>query len=176
MVVVRTQRRRTSAAALVIALACGCSDSGPGLDPLCNGVDRSVAATSRQPIASDPEHVGTYPATANSGGGYFYDRVLEYRVWFDTDRGDRFRAFAQFETADSWSRENAAGAPVLALVHQVERVLGPKEDGTYVAVRAPCNAEWRVEWLTGAQRGPTSIEQFLANPRPQRTAPDAERR
>ena len=32
------------------------------------------------PPAAYPEKVGTYPALCHSGGGYFYDDVLEYRV------------------------------------------------------------------------------------------------
>lgn len=33
------------------------------------------------PVAVDEKMVGEYPAEAKSGGGYFYDDVLEYRVW-----------------------------------------------------------------------------------------------
>jgi len=29
----------------------------------------------------NPNKVGTYPALAKSGAGYFYDEILEYRVW-----------------------------------------------------------------------------------------------
>lgn len=36
---------------------------------------------SHYPAAIDSALVGTYPAHTKSGGGYFYDDVLEYRVW-----------------------------------------------------------------------------------------------
>ena len=44
--------------------------------------DRAVAEPSAFPVAIDPARVGTYPADTKSGAGYFYDDVLEYRVWF----------------------------------------------------------------------------------------------
>ena len=42
--------------------------------------DKSVGP-SDFPLAVDPERVGSYPVDAKSGAGYFYDDVLEYRVW-----------------------------------------------------------------------------------------------
>ena len=39
------------------------------------------------PDAVDPDKVGTYPARAFGGGGYVWDEVLEYRVWFCPARG-----------------------------------------------------------------------------------------
>lgn len=158
-------------AALVFVLAAACADSGARLGPLCEQADRSVSGPSAHPTVSDPALVGSYDARANAGGGYFWDRVLEYRVWFDTDRGDRFRAFARCEDAEAWAREFQPSPPVLALVHQVESVRGPTEEGAYEIVREPRNAEWHVAWLAGTQRGPSSIAEFLANPRPIRTTP-----
>jgi hypothetical protein len=35
----------------------------------------------KYPDVKEPEKVGTYPAEAKSGGGIFYDDILEYRVW-----------------------------------------------------------------------------------------------
>jgi len=66
---------------------------------------------SKFPIAIDPSRVGKYPSTAKSGAGYFYDDVLEYRVWLHPERGavplngrnDYFVAFAQYESAKSFS-------------------------------------------------------------------------
>ncbi|VDH00110.1 Uncharacterised protein [Helicobacter pametensis] len=54
------------------------------------------------PSAAYPEKVGIYPAHCHSGSGYFYDDVLEYRVWCHPERGvpdlyegdDYFHAFA----------------------------------------------------------------------------------
>lgn len=36
---------------------------------------------SKYPHGKDPSLVGTYAASAKSGGGYVWDDVLEYRVW-----------------------------------------------------------------------------------------------
>ncbi len=33
------------------------------------------------PFVKDVDLVGSYPALVNSGGGYVWDEVLEYRVW-----------------------------------------------------------------------------------------------
>jgi hypothetical protein len=59
------------------------------------------------PKPIDEDMVGEYPATVKAGGGFFYDEVLEYRVWcyphegakdeFDGD--DYYFAFASFEAA-----------------------------------------------------------------------------
>jgi len=40
------------------------------------------------PKVKDKELVGSYPASVMSGGGYFCDEVLEYRVWCSTHDGD----------------------------------------------------------------------------------------
>jgi putative acetyltransferase len=44
--------------------------------------DHSVSPTSAYPLAIDLTRVGKYPSETKSGAGYFYDDVLEYRVWF----------------------------------------------------------------------------------------------
>ena len=49
--------------------------------------DRTVSPTSAYPVAVDPSKVGTYPPDTKSGAGYFYDNVLEYRVWLHPDNG-----------------------------------------------------------------------------------------
>jgi hypothetical protein len=64
------------------------------------------------PAAVDPALVGEYPALAKSGGGYFFDDVLEYRVWCcpgpgeaeeaneeENDGSDYYYAFATYEEA-----------------------------------------------------------------------------
>jgi hypothetical protein len=78
--------------------------------PACDGdigafspshIDRTLSA-SRYPPAIDPALVGTYAGVAKSGAGYFYDDVLEYRVWLHPEKGaaplagdkDYFAAFA----------------------------------------------------------------------------------
>jgi putative acetyltransferase len=39
------------------------------------------------PKAKDPNLVGEYPALVNSGGGYVWGDVLEYRVWCNPENG-----------------------------------------------------------------------------------------
>jgi hypothetical protein len=65
------------------------------------------------PEASDPARVGSYSAAASAGGGYVWDEVLEYRVWFSPTRGaddladgnEYYFAFATFAEALAASRE-----------------------------------------------------------------------
>ena len=49
--------------------------------------DRTISGKSLYPLAVNPERVGTYSPDTHSGGGYFYDDVLEYRVWLNPKRG-----------------------------------------------------------------------------------------
>src|SRR5690625_5372120 len=66
---------------------------------------------SNYPLVVDPAKVGEYPAEAKSGGGYFYDEVLEYRVWCrpwlgapDEFNGDvYYYAFDSFEAAKAFT-------------------------------------------------------------------------
>jgi hypothetical protein len=56
----------------------------------CNGrqasqaarADNSASSPSAYPLAVEFNRVGKYPSETKSGAGYFYDDVLEYRVWF----------------------------------------------------------------------------------------------
>jgi len=68
------------------------------------------------PAVFDPDLVGTYPATAKSGGGYVWDEVLEYRVWCHPERGapdeadgsDYYYPFASYEGPPSSPQEQKA--------------------------------------------------------------------
>lgn len=51
------------------------------------GADRTVSVSSAYPTAIAPATVGSYPGSVKSGAGYFYDEVLEYRVWLHPERG-----------------------------------------------------------------------------------------
>lgn len=123
---------------------------------------------SRYPHAFYPDKVGKYSALAGSGGGYFWDEVLEYRVWLHPEAGaedlhdgdDYFHAFATFEDAERFSRQTPGSEPPLVLVRQWEHVNEP-EPGVFVHVTEERVTEWNVEWLEGTKRGPDSIEQFL---------------
>lgn len=80
------------------------------------------------PDVLDASLVGTYSASANAGGGYVWDEVLEYRVWCHPERGapdeadgsDYFYAFATYAEAEECSRQTAGAEEPLALILQRE--------------------------------------------------------
>ncbi|MCR9246498.1 MAG: GCN5 family acetyltransferase [bacterium] len=134
---------------IAAASACGKETNETSLPP------------SEYPVAVDPAKVGSYPARAKSGGGYFYDEVLEYRVWVDsTTAGDTFRAFPTFEQAKEYSDRTANAEAPLALVLQREHVNEP-EKGRFEHKKDNRITEWLVEWLADNRRGPDSIAEFL---------------
>ncbi|WP_265595955.1 GCN5 family acetyltransferase [Verrucomicrobium sp. BvORR106] len=145
----------------------GCG--GDGQIPSTPGHDQSVSGISEHPLAVVAAKVGTYPALVKSGAGYFYDDVLEYRVWMHPERGapsldeeggDYFVAFAQYEKALAFSKASPGAEEPLVLVRQMEYINEP-EEGVYEAAKDERLTEWRVEWLEGSKRQPDSIEKFL---------------
>lgn len=133
-------------------------------------IDRGVSGASRFPIAIDPSRVGTFPGTTKSGAGFFYDEVLEYRVWLHPERGaprlagdaDYYAAFARYESALEYSARTKGAEEPLALVRQREHVNEPTP-GTFSWEKTERITEWQVEWLKGSLRGPNSIADFLAS-------------
>lgn len=129
---------------------------------------------SSHPIAVDPDLVGEYPALTKSGGGYFYDDVLEYRVWVHPHAGgedlhdgdDYYYAFATFEDARECSDTTPGAEPPLVLVRQRECISEPTP-GVFEHVVAERITEWRVEWLADSKRTATSIADFLESRAPQ---------
>jgi len=121
------------------------------------------------PKVIDPDLVGEYPAMAKAGGGYFFDEVLEYRVWFcvadgspDTaDGDDYYYAFGSHEEALDFSRAHDGAGEPLALIRQREWVNEPKP-GHFVHVKGERIAEWKTEWLSRGARQPGAIESFIA--------------
>lgn len=121
------------------------------------------------PAALDPDRVGTYPAIAESGGGYVWDAVLEYRVWCHPERGapdeadgdDYFRAFADCGEAAAFAAATAGAEAPLALVLQREYIDEP-EPGRYVHVRAERITEWPVAFLIRPARTERTIPDFFA--------------
>lgn len=107
----------------VCVLAFGCSDSKKDLAP-----DRTVVTSSQYPPAVDLSKVGSYPALTKSGAGYFYDDVLEYRVWIHPKGGgdDYYRAFASYEPALQFSKSTTGAEEPLVLVRQKKRVNEPE--------------------------------------------------
>jgi putative acetyltransferase len=121
------------------------------------------------PQVLDPNLVGTYPATAKSGGGYVWDEVLEYRVWCHPERGapdeadgsDYYYAFATIEEALECAGEIPGSEEPLALVLQREHIneLNP---GEYEHVFVERITEWPVSFLTRPRRTSRTIPDFLA--------------
>jgi hypothetical protein len=148
------------------ALVCACSRQTP-----------FPSAASRYPIAVDLTKVGKYPAATKSGGGYFYDEVLEYRVWVHPGGDDTYRAFATFEEAEQFSKRTTGAEEPLVLVLQRESINEPAPD-TYEHVKGDRVTEWQVAWLAGNKRGPDSIAEFLREKakarEPQDTPADAD--
>lgn len=120
------------------------------------------------PPAVDPDMVGKYPALTKSGGGFFYDDVLEYRVWCHPKAGapderngeDYFFAFANYEDALACAKATPGAEEPLVLVRQAEHVDEP-EPGVFIHVKTERITEWRVEWLATSKRQPTSIPDML---------------
>ena len=115
------------------------------------------------PTAIDPSRVGTYPATARTGGGYVWDEVLEYRVWCHPPDGgdDYFYAFATYPEALACSRRTSGADEPLALIRQDEYIDEP-QPGVYVHVQTPRVTEWPVEFLDRPRRTSRTIPDFLA--------------
>jgi hypothetical protein len=120
------------------------------------------------PKAVEAEKVGEYPALAKSGAGYFYDDVLEYRVWCHPERGapdefegeDYYYAFEAYEEALAFSEATPGCEPPLVLIRQLEWINEP-EPGTFIHEKGERIAEWQVQWLAAGKRQRDSIPAFL---------------
>lgn len=121
----------------------------------------SSTISSNYPLADEPEKVGAFPAEVSSGGGYFFDKVLEYRVWVrNKDRSLDIYSFATYEEALRFRNQSEGAEFPLALVYQAEYIAEP-EVGEFVHIKQPRMAEWQVKWLLGNRRNETSIDNFL---------------
>jgi len=131
--------------------------------PGCSRAATSEAPRSAYPIPVEPARVGSYPALTKSGGGYFYDEVLEYRVWVHPESGgdDLMNSFKTFEDAEAFSRKTKGAEPPLVLVRQREWLDEPSK-GVFERKSGERLTEWQVPWLArGARQGDT-IDKFLA--------------
>ena len=121
------------------------------------------------PAVLDPDLVGTYPASARSGGGYVWDEVLEYRVWCHPERGapdeadgsDYYYPFASHEEAAGFAATTEGAEQPIALVLQREFIDEPAP-GQYLHVREERITEWPVAFLTRPRRDERTIPDFLA--------------
>ncbi len=161
---------------LCVALSlAGCTPRSPAGLALVQ-TDRSITGHSSYPAAVNPSRVGSYVIEAGNGVGYFYDDVLEYRVWLHPEKGavpwngkkDYFVAFAEYEPAAVFSTKTKGAEKPLVLIRQLEWIDEP-QPGHYVPKKSERLAEWDVSWLAGSQRKAGSIDEFLLHPRPIRT-------
>ncbi|WP_158825195.1 GCN5 family acetyltransferase [Mucilaginibacter lacusdianchii] len=124
---------------------------------------------SNYPQVKDTNLIGTYPALVNSGGGYVWDDVLEYRVWCHPDNGapdiedgnDYYYVFENYEDALTFSKENIGAELPIALVLQNEYIDEP-EDGQYIHIKEHRLTEWPVDLLTRPKRSMDTIPNFLS--------------
>jgi hypothetical protein len=120
--------------------------------------------TSAYPLAIDAEKVGSYPALTKSGAGYFYDEVLEYRVWINVPEGDDYyKAFARYEDALEFSKNTEGAEEPLVLILQKQWIDEP-EPGKFFVRTEDRITEWRVEWLSNGKREPGAIRKIRCRP------------
>ncbi len=146
-------------ASLSLALS-ACSDSK---EPEATETSTTPNDASQYPPAVDAAKVGSYPAMSESGRGYFYDEVLEYRVWFHAANGgdDDYRAFATYAEAMAFFKTQPRAEPPLVLVRQREWIEEPAPD-RFERREGERITEWRTEWLfLNTKRAEDSIERFL---------------
>ena len=121
------------------------------------------------PDAIDPDRVGSYPAVAKAGGGYVWDAVLEYRVWFHPERGaedledgnDYYFVFGTYSEALECFQSKKGAEEPLALILQ-EEYIDESEAGQYTHVREQRIAEWPVTFLSRPKRTANTIPNFLS--------------
>jgi hypothetical protein len=121
------------------------------------------------PKVLDPARVGTYAASAKSGGGYVWDEVLEYRVWCHPERGaedlaegsDYYYTFETYAEAQDFSSATQGAEKPLALVLQREYIDEPKP-GEYTHKKEERITEWPVDFLTRPRRTSETIPAFLS--------------
>lgn len=124
---------------------------------------------SKYPAVKNPDLVGNYAGFANSGGGYVWDDVLEYRVWCHPERGapdladgdDYYYTFATYEEALEFSESNTGAEDPLALILQEEYIDEP-ELGHYIHKKETRITEWNVEFLSRPRRNQNTIPDFLS--------------
>jgi len=117
----------------------------------------------KYPDAKNKSKVGSYSALVFSGGGYFYDEILEYRVWVRPQNGDEvhFYAYADYEMALDYAQKTEGAEDPLVLVLQKTYIDEPTK-GNLIIVKEDRITEWRVEWLLEGKGGEGVLEAFIA--------------
>jgi len=146
---------------ICLALCSGLACSSGAPKPSSTASPKPTIA-SAYPVAVDINKVGTYPAWTRSGAGYFYDEVLEYRVWMNPPGGgdDYYKAFATYEESLAFAQRTAGAEEPLALVLQREWIDEP-QPGKYVRKNEERLTEWKLEWLARGKRSPEAIDRFM---------------
>jgi hypothetical protein len=124
---------------------------------------------SKYPLVKDLSLVGTYDALVNSGGGYVWDEVLEYRVWCHPENGapdiedgnDYYYTFENYEEASEFSKSTQGAEKPLALILQEEYISEP-EAGKYIHMKEKRLTEWPVEFLSRPRRNINTIPNFMS--------------
>jgi len=123
---------------------------------------------SKYPKVVDEKLVGKYSALAKSGAGYFFDDVLEYRVWCYPRDGAKdhydgdvyYHPFSNYEEALSFSESTTGAGEPLVLIKQLEWVNEP-EEGVFIHEKGERIAEWLPAWLSRGVRIEGDIEKFI---------------
>ena len=121
------------------------------------------------PEVSQKEKIGDYPALVNSGGGFVWDEVLEYRVWCHPENGapdiengnDYYYVFDNYDDALRYSEQNDGTEKPLALILQKEYIDEPEPE-IYRHVKEERITEWPVEFLNRPKRNDNTIPNFLS--------------
>lgn len=124
---------------------------------------------SKYPSVFDEVMVGKYPTSVGAGAVFFYDDVLEYRVWChphdgapdEFDGNDYYHYFSSYEEALAFSKNNPGTEEPLVLVHQYEWI-NEIEPNKYVHEKGERLTEWSVEHLEGRKRQNDSIAKKLS--------------
>ena len=120
------------------------------------------------PKPIDEAMIGEYPGLAKAGAGFFYDDVLEYRVWCYPRKGaedkfdgeDYYFAYESFELALEFSENTEGAQKPLVLIRQLEWI-NETEPGKFIHEKGERIAEWPAECLEGRKRGSDSIKSFF---------------
>jgi len=114
----------------------------------------------KYPSAIDSSKVGTYEPIVFSGGGHFYDNVLEYRVWVKNHDETAHYCFATYEEAATFSKATKNAEKPVVLVLQKEYIDEQDPDNPK-QIKKERMAEWLPEWLPGNMGTHQKIPEFF---------------